>query len=54
MQLYSYDRSSAGAINAGIKVILVDSVIDKEIANGVVATDNLKQGKNWERLQKQF
>ena len=27
------------AINAGIKVILVDSVIDKEIANGVVATD---------------
>lgn len=33
------------AINAGIKVILVDSVIDKEIANGVVATDNFKAGK---------
>ena len=45
MQLYTYDRSSSGAINAGIKVILVDSVIDKEIANGVVATDNFKAGK---------
>ncbi len=45
MQLYSYDRSSAGGDQSGIKVILVDSVIDKEIANGVVATDNFKAGK---------
>lgn len=42
---FGISYSESAAINAGIKVILVDSVIDKEIANGVVATDNFKAGK---------
>lgn len=33
------------AVAAGIKVILIDSVIDKEIANGIVATNNFKAGQ---------
>ncbi len=44
----SYSESTEAiekAVAAGIKVILIDSVIDKEIANGVVATNNFKAGR---------
>lgn len=33
------------AVNAGITVILVDSVVDQDVAQGIVATDSFKAGE---------
>ena len=42
------------AIEAGIPVILVDSVVDKEIGSGVVATNNIEIGQKLSDYARQF
>ncbi len=43
-----YEKTSEAvkkAVNAGIKVILIDSVVEDDITQGIVATDNFKAGE---------
>ena len=44
----SYDKTTPliqEAVNRGITVILIDSVVDQDVANGIVATDNHHAGR---------
>ena len=42
------------AIDAGVYVLLVDSVVDKEIGSGVVATNNIEIGQKLSDYARQF
>ena len=42
------------AIAAGIQVILVDSVVDKELGSGIVSTNNIEMGRELARYARQF